>query len=155
MKQIFLLTPIVLCAVIANAQDTTTKKAPVVQKIIVADPPPTVYQLRVADPGQKVAQDPSAFPRFPGGPDSLRKFVKANFKLPLNAPDIRNLEVVTFYVETDGSLSNIHITKGISPELDKEAIRVMGLGPKWEPALKDNKPVRTLFSIPIRFPLGS
>lgn len=41
---------------------------------------------------------------------------------------------VVFIVNEDGSLSDVKVIRSISPELDKEAIRVVKSMPKWNPA---------------------
>ncbi len=60
---------------------------------------------------------------------------------------------VTFVVETDGSVSNIQILKGIGDGCEEEAIRVVKALPKWKAGIKDGETVRTQCNLPIRFSL--
>lgn len=97
-------------------------------------------------------------PEFPGGQDALFKFISKNLTYPKAAAknEIQGRVIVQFIVEKDGTIGNIRIYKGISPELDKEAIRVFSLPtmPKWKPGTSDGEPVRVRYSVPITFKLN-
>lgn len=60
---------------------------------------------------------------------------------------------VSFVVEKDGSIQDVKIEKGVTPALNEEALRVVRSMPKWTPALKDGKEVRTVLTLPIVFHL--
>jgi protein TonB len=94
-------------------------------------------------------------PSFPGG--NILQFIQENLHYPEEAAkdSIEGRVVVTFIVETDGSISNIEVVRGIHPLLDKEAIRVMGLMPKWNPAMNNDTPIRVKTSLPVTFKLES
>ena len=60
--------------------------------------------------------------------------------------------VVTFVVELDGEISDIRLVQKAHPLLDEETLRVVNLHPSgWTPAIKDGKPVRSLYSLPMKF----
>ena len=59
--------------------------------------------------------------------------------------------VVSFVVECDGTITNAKIERGYSDELNQEAIRLVNNMPKWEPAVKDEKKVRSMTSVRITF----
>jgi TonB family protein len=59
--------------------------------------------------------------------------------------------VVSFFVEPDGSLSDIELVRKVAPELDEEVLRVVKAMPKWIPASQNNKPIRAKFTMPITF----
>ena len=61
--------------------------------------------------------------------------------------------VAVFYVEKDGHVTGISITKSLSPECDREALRVLRKMPDWEPGIQNDQPCRTKVSIPIVFKL--
>ena len=63
--------------------------------------------------------------------------------------------MVSFIVETDGTISNAHVQKGVSAELDQEALRVIKNMPKWKPGMQSGKAVRVKYTIPISFRLNS
>ncbi|MES2810783.1 MAG: energy transducer TonB [Bacteroidota bacterium] len=56
-------------------------------------------------------------------------------------------------VEADGSLSDLKVLNGISPQQDEEILRVVKRLNKWKPGTKNGKPVRVLCSLPINFKL--
>ena len=60
---------------------------------------------------------------------------------------------VQFVVEKDGSITNVKILRGIDPELNKEAVRVISAMPKWKPGEQRGKPVRCKFTVPVMFKL--
>ena len=64
---------------------------------------------------------------------------------------IQGRVVVTFVVERDGSIDSIKVIKKVSPELDREALRVIRLMPKWNPGKQNWKTVRTKYTIPVIF----
>lgn len=94
-------------------------------------------------------------PEFPGGDESLFKFIKSKIKYPLYAIDnkIEGTVLVNFIVNEDGSISNAKITKGIKGGCDQEALRVVKLLPKWKPGMQGGKAVKVYFDIPITFKL--
>ena len=61
--------------------------------------------------------------------------------------------VAVFYVEKDGSITGIQITQSLSPECDREALRVLRMMPNWQPGIYHDKPCRTKVQIPIVFKL--
>ncbi len=94
-------------------------------------------------------------PEFPGGMGEAMKFLGRNIKYPVVAQQakIEGRVIVQFVVERDGNLSNIHVVRGVSPELDAEAIRVIGLMPKWKPGKQRGKEVAVKYTVPIMFRL--
>jgi protein TonB len=92
-------------------------------------------------------------PEFPGGMGAFIKWLSANLKYPESAKNrkIQGKVVVSFIVNKDGSISDEKVMKGINPLLDREALRVIKLMPKWKPGVENDKPCRTLFAIPIVF----
>ena len=56
-----------------------------------------------------------------------------------------------FWGEEDGTISRVEVFKGVSEELDEEAVRVIDIMSKWEPARRGDKKVRMRYSMPIIF----
>lgn len=94
-------------------------------------------------------------PEFPGGMVEFMKWLTKNLKYPILAQQqqIEGKVVVSFIVNKDGSIVNIKLEKSIHPLLDREALRVMRMMPKWKPGIENAKPCRTLFAIPVVFKL--
>ena len=95
-------------------------------------------------------------PEFPGGMDALMEFISTSIKYPEDAVDEgkEGRVFVSFVVEKDGSVSNIKVLRGVCKSIDEEASRVVRAMPKWKPGMKDGKPVRVSFQLPITFKLG-
>ena len=87
-------------------------------------------------------------PDFPGGLSMFYQFIGRNFNVPERGENFGKI-FVSFIVETDGTLSNISIMRGINPKMNQEAIRVMKLSPNWNPGKIGDKAVRVQYSIPI------
>ena len=60
-----------------------------------------------------------------------------------------------FVVNKDGSVSDVAVIKGKNAELKAEAVRIIQLLPKFEPAWKNGKPIRYYFIVPINFQLDA
>lgn len=92
---------------------------------------------------------------FPGGLEAYGSFLSENLKYPKQARKmgIEGRVFVQFIVETDGSISNVEVVKGIGAGCDDEAVRVIKEFPKWNPAKKDGKLVQQKFIQNILFKL--
>lgn len=109
-------------------------------------------------------------PRFPGCEDlpteqeksdcsreKLLNFINDNLKYPVLAQEngLQGTTVVTFGVETDGTLSNIKVVRDIGCGCGEEAARVVALmnerGIRWTPGTQNGKEVRVQYNLPIRF----
>ena len=94
-------------------------------------------------------------PEFPGGQDALNRYLVRNIKYPLLAQEngIQGRVVCQFVVNSDGSIVDISVVRGVEESLDKEAIRVIKSMPKWTPGRQGGKNVRVKYTLPIRFKL--
>jgi len=90
---------------------------------------------------------------FPGGNDSLIKFIAKNFNYPAKTENesISSTKIyVQFTVEKDGKISNAKVIKGINKTYDTEALRVVNAMPKWIPAKQNNQAVDSVYTLPIQ-----
>ena len=95
-------------------------------------------------------------PEFPGGLPALMKYVGEHLVYP-EIPMENNIQgkvIVKFCVTAKGGVSQITILKGVDPELDKEAERVVGTLPTFKPGKQGGKPVPVWFMLPIVFKLN-
>ena len=94
-------------------------------------------------------------PEFPGGLDGLRTFLGKNLNYPRMAASsgVSGRVYVSFVVNTDGSLTDIQVLKGIGFGCDEEAIRVMQKMPHWKPGKQSGRAVRVKYNLPISFTL--
>jgi protein TonB len=115
----------------------------------------------IAGPG-KVDIDIPAFEfvdvdaSFIGGYGEMQRFIGKNVIYPQISMEYNEEGVVnvSFIVEKDGSISTVKIVTGVSKSLDKEAIRVVKLFPKWKAGEINLQLVRTIVRLPIRFEIA-
>ena len=123
------------------------------------DPQP-VYTPRViekpeeADP-MEIFINVEIMPEFPGGDNALLKWIAERISYPTAAAEngIDGLVSCSFIVNADGSISDVEVLRSRDPLLDKEAVRVLKLMPKWKPGVQQGKNVRVKYSVPVRFRL--
>lgn len=96
-------------------------------------------------------------PEFPGGPEALYPYIRENLKYPEKAikQGVEGIVHLTFVVETDGTLSDIKVLRGIGAGCDEEALRIVRGMPKWKPGKQRGKAFRVRYNLPIRFKLNA
>jgi TonB family protein len=94
-------------------------------------------------------------PTFPGGDLALLKYIGENTVYPENAKqqNIQGKVIIRFCVTEKGGVSRISVLKGVSPELDEEAMRVVRTLPEFKPGKQGGKPVPVWYMVPITFTL--
>ena len=94
-------------------------------------------------------------PEFPGGATEFMKWLTKNLRYPASAQQrkVQGKVVAQFIVNKDGSISDIEILKSVEASLDREALRVLRMMPRWKAGQQDAKPCRTQVCIPIVFKL--
>jgi TonB family protein len=96
-------------------------------------------------------------PRFPGGTIAMNNFIASNVIYPDSAKSngINGTCYISFTINTDGSISNVKVLRGVSgcSECDKEAVRVIKLMPAFIPASKNGQAIRVQYNLPINFRL--
>ena len=107
----------------------------------------------VSQTNQKVFDTVEQMPEYPGGMQAMIAFLQTNMKYPEDASKqkVEGRVMVQFVVETDGSVSDVHVAKQVFPSLDAEAIRVVQAMPKWTPGKEKGKVVRVKYNLPIVF----
>ncbi len=91
--------------------------------------------------------------KFDGGYTAMQAFIQKNIEFPEDAKLFGDEGTVhlSFVVEKDGSISHVHIERGVSPSIDKEAKRIVQNFPKWTPGQDAFGAVRTIVRLPIKF----
>jgi len=94
-------------------------------------------------------------PEFPGGEQTLLKWIASNIKYPSIAIQngVQGIVFINFVVDRDSGISNARVVRECDPSLDQEALRVLNKLPKWKPGLQRGIPVRVSYTIPIHFKL--
>lgn len=85
----------------------------------------------------------------------VERYFKEHLQYPAEAKKkkIHGRVIVQFVVNEDGSISNCKIIRGIGGGCDEEAVRVVRSMPHWKVPRKDWKPIKTDYTLPIKFTL--
>jgi TonB family protein len=105
----------------------------------------------------EVFQVVEEMPEFPGGMGECMKWLGQNIKYPADAKEkgVQGRVIVQFVVEKDGTIVNAKVVRGVDPDLDAEALRVVNQSPKWKPGKQKGEAVRVKYTLPIMFRLGN
>jgi protein TonB len=106
-----------------------------------------------------VPEEPEIFirveemPEFPGGEPALLAFIAKNTVYPEEAimNNIKGRVTLKFVVNPDGSVGKTEIIRGIDPLLDQEAVRVIGILPRFKPGKQNGVAVAVWYSVPVNF----
>jgi protein TonB len=115
-------------------------------------PPPPVAETGSDTPLEVVDE----MPIYKGGDTALINYIGKNTKYPEPAKvkGTQGKVIVRFAVEVNGSIDKVSVLKGVDPELDMEAIRVVKTLPPFEKSgIKDGKAVPVWYVVPINFTL--
>ena len=104
-------------------------------------------------PGGGAENRPDKAPSFPGGEEAMGDFFAQTVQVPNKAKQARVTGdvVVTATLGTDGKLVNPKVAKGLTPECNAEALRVVKAMPAWQPATRRGVPVPVLVQVPVPF----
>lgn len=96
-------------------------------------------------------------PMFPGGDSTLLQYLALNTKYPESArtKKIEGRVIVRFCVTKAGGIDKVSIIKGVDPELDAEAARVVNTIPPFKPGKQGGKPVNVWYMVPVSFALNN
>ena len=91
---------------------------------------------------------------FPGAENGWLKYLQKHLYFPpqyqiTNAD--KAVDVITFTVNEDGSISNVFVYTPFYPEFDNIAVNVITRSPKWKPAINHNRPVKSQFKQAVTF----
>ena len=133
---------------------------PQVEVIEVIENEPEIEEIEVVDTSiegeDAIYMVVEKMPEFPGGMEAMWKFLSDHLNYPEEARE-RNIEprsVVQFIVEKDGTISNIELVRSAGDKsLDKEALRVVRMMPKWKPGSQKDNIVRCKYTLPVSFKL--
>jgi TonB family protein len=116
---------------------------------------PLSFKLEGDGPIVFALKDVDTKPGFPDGEKGLNEYIAKNTKYPANSKKNKQqgTVIINFVIDQDGKVYNPMVKKGITPELDAEALRVIKSMPNWTPAIKNGKPVNVLYEVPISFKL--
>lgn len=92
---------------------------------------------------------------FPGGEKELINFLRNNIKYPVSAKEIglQGTVYVSFILNEEGIIINKKILRGLSKKLNETALSIIDKMPQWKPASYKNRPVKSVYNLPIKFVL--
>lgn len=94
-------------------------------------------------------------PEYVGGMEAMTKYMTSNIRYPETAVKSKTTGrvVVSFVVTKDGKVTKAVVKRGVSKELDAEALRVVSSMPNWIPGEKEGKKVDAEMVLPVAFAL--
>ena len=155
----------VILSLPADAQQhkTTTKEKPAKQQGSQVKPAnqgddtppkaaPPAPPKKIYEPTDGLEQ----MPEFSGGYPALRAYLGNNLNYPAKAiqADIQGKVIVSFTVCEDGSFCDDMVIQGLGGGCEEEALRVIKKMPRWQAGLKDGKPVKVRYILPVVFHLA-
>jgi TonB family protein len=95
-------------------------------------------------------------PSYPGGMESFGKYLGKAVRYPKEAQEagVQGRAIVTFIVEVDGALTDVHALRDPGMGLGQEAVRVVSNSSKWIPGEQNGRKVRVQYTVPIVFTLA-
>jgi TonB family protein len=165
--KIFLIIPVIASVMLAFSTCSEEKQSAENQAGIIVEPPPPppppvsgsgniIIEQQLsgsesAEPFVVVEQ----MPMYPGGELALLKFIGENTNYPESAKvnGTQGKVIVRFAVDVEGNATRETVLKGVNPELDQEALRVVRLLTRFKPGRQGGKAVPVWYMVPINFTL--
>jgi TonB family protein len=147
---VFLLSVVTGCSASKKIKATKTEVAPLPPP--PPPPPPTPHTGMEEEIPYVVVEE---MPLFPGGDSTLLAYIMNNTRYPesAKASGIQGRVIVRFCVTKTGGIDLISVLKGVSAEIDSEAVRVVSTLPAFKPGRQGGKPVPVWYMVPITFSL--
>ena len=94
-------------------------------------------------------------PEFPGDELALRNYISNSIIYPESSVEkgIQGKVYVSFVVSKAGMVTKARVVRGVDPQIDREALRVIKTLPKWKPGMQNDKAVNVAYTVPINFKL--
>jgi tonB family C-terminal domain len=151
-KYVLYVPMIVMLLIVSNIDSIARSVTNVTVDNKVA-PVSVLQKQKTPDNDQKVYTVVSEMPKFNG---NLFQWLAQNIKYPAEASQKhqQGTVMIKFVVAADGRVRQAEIIRGASPSLDKEAMRIVSVMPKWIPGKQDGRPVAVYYTLPIKFKLS-
>lgn len=96
-------------------------------------------------------------PEFVGGDQALQRYINSNaiYTEKARRDNAAGIVYISFLVETDGSISEPIVLRGVHPDLDSVSIDLVRKMPKWIPATQRERPIKYKFTLPVKFTLNT
>lgn len=112
-------------------------------------------KVAITQEEEKIFEVIEQMPTFPGGEESLLKYLSDNVRYPVIAQEngIQGRVIVRFVVTKNGDVERVEVVRSVDSSLDKEAIRVVKTMPKWIAGKQNGENVSVWFTLPVNFKL--
>lgn len=94
-------------------------------------------------------------PEFPGGNEALMKYLTRTITdtkpIAQGEKQTNGRVIIQFIIDKEGNVTKPHVVRSLDPYLDKEALRIVSLMPKWKPGIQREKPVAVQYTVPVSF----
>ena len=114
-----------------------------------------LYEKEYKEKKYRAYRTVDKMPEFPGGNDSLYKYMTKNFKYPVVAKDnkIQGTVYIGFIINEKGEVSDVEIIKGIGGGCDEEALKIIKNMPDWTAGKQNGEAVPVYLEMPVNFKL--
>ncbi len=111
---------------------------------------PIIEVIKAKEPVFNVVDE---MPSFEGGEAALFKYLSNRIKYPRLALEngIKGKVILQFVVNTDGSIQDVKVLRGIGGGCDEEALNAVKKMPTWKPGSMNGKNVRVKYTLPVSF----
>ena len=95
-------------------------------------------------------------PEFPGGTEGIREWLSKNITYPetAKANGLEGKVYISLVINSKGKVVFPKVVRGLSPELDAEALKLVTQMPEWKPAIQNGVPVSVSYTVPIKFSMS-
>jgi len=137
---------------VTNSEGSTNLnefKTPINNGVVVEQQPP------VEEKPVEIFKSVEQMPQFPGGDEALIKFLSSHINYPPMAAEnnIQGRVIVQFVVDKTGKVGEVKVVRLVDKDLDREAVRVCKLLPKFTPGRQNGQPVPVWYTLPVTFKL--
>ena len=153
--KLLLVTPVAIVLVLAFTASPMVQSIAQVDK--ASDQPKEIKEISHSEQQEEdVFMVVEVMPKFPGGEEARINYMVNNIKYPQSARESgkQGTVYVSYVVEKDGDITNVHVLRGFDKDCDAEAVRVIKNMPNWEPGQQRGKQVRVQYNMPIKFSLN-
>lgn len=136
-----------------NYRSLLTKEARAILEKEAAPGPESMIRMDKLWQGIPIYNVVDKAPEFRGGSERLAEFLKTNVRYPAEvaARKVGGTVIVEFVIGTNGEVGGVKVLSSIDPALDREAVRVVKLMPRWMPAELKGQPVPMILDLPFGF----
>jgi protein TonB len=124
--------------------------------VVVPDYQQIEIKVEKPDPTDDIFVFVEVMPEFPGGETELFRYFNRTIRYPRMAQEVglEGIVIIGFIVERDGTISNVHVKRGIGWGCDEEALRAVKNMPDWIPGRQGTQAVRVRYTVPVTFRLN-